>query len=69
MKEHRKKDETSPPALFTQESIGRNLKESLETLCGVAVGVLSLHECRFAVHPKKEMSIRFSTGLHSILDK
>lgn len=52
-KKRRKKDETSPSALFTQESVVKNLKESLETLCGVAIGVLSLHKCRFAIHPKR----------------
>lgn len=52
-KKRRKKDETSPSALFTQESVVKNLKESLETLCGVAIGVLGLHKCRFAIHPKR----------------
>lgn len=50
----RKKDETSPPALFTLGSIGKNLKEKLDALCGVALGVLGPYECRFAIPPKEE---------------
>lgn len=62
-----REDETSPPALFTQESIGKKLN-SLGSICGEARGVLCLHEGRdlLFIISQKETSICFSTSIHSI---
>lgn len=54
-------------AMFPQVSTGKNLKESLESLCRVVCGVLSLHKERnllFTVSEGESGCIRLS--LHNI---